>query len=157
LWRRHGGRQGAWQFGAAQAHPERADAPDAPGGVRRRLSVRPRCPGRLLGPELLSRCHGAPALLCPGRSGFRGRASTAAGALAKAASGTLLAWGSAPRLAGLGAFAYSPLALWDGSECAEITMVAFKDLWYRHPANNSTQYPCVAPHALTNLEGSFVP
>jgi len=35
-------------------------------------------------------------------------------------------------------------------------MVAFKDLWYRHPANNSTQYPCVAPHGLTNLEGSFV-
>jgi Type VI secretion system (T6SS), amidase effector protein 4 len=36
-------------------------------------------------------------------------------------------------------------------------MVAFKDLWYRHPANNSTQYPCLAPHALTNLEGAFVP
>jgi hypothetical protein len=36
-------------------------------------------------------------------------------------------------------------------------MVAFKDLWYRHPANNSTQYPCVAPHGLTNLEGTFVP
>ena len=28
-------------------------------------------------------------------------------------------------------------------------MVAFRDLWYRHPANNSTQYPCIAaarPH-----------
>ena len=36
-------------------------------------------------------------------------------------------------------------------------MVAFKDLWYRHPANNSTQYPCVAPHGLTNMEGLFVP
>src|SRR6202008_3513167 len=38
----------------------------------------------------------------------------------------------------------------------ETSMVAFRDLWYRHPANNSTQYPCVAPHGLTNLEGSFV-
>ena len=36
-------------------------------------------------------------------------------------------------------------------------MVAFRDLWYRHPANNSTQYPCVAPHGLTNMEGKHVP
>jgi hypothetical protein len=35
-------------------------------------------------------------------------------------------------------------------------MVAFKDLWYRHPANNSTQYPCVAPHGLTNMEGKHI-
>jgi hypothetical protein len=35
-------------------------------------------------------------------------------------------------------------------------MVAFRDLWYRHPANNSTQYPCIAPHALTNMEGKPV-
>ena len=35
-------------------------------------------------------------------------------------------------------------------------MVAFKDLWYRHRANNSTQYPCIAPHALTNMDGKFV-
>jgi hypothetical protein len=35
-------------------------------------------------------------------------------------------------------------------------MVAFKDLWYRHPANNSIQYPCVAPRTLTNLEGKTV-
>ncbi|HZT46760.1 MAG TPA: T6SS effector amidase Tae4 family protein [Hyphomicrobiaceae bacterium] len=35
-------------------------------------------------------------------------------------------------------------------------MVAFKDLWYRHPANNSTQYPCIAPHTLTNMEGKVV-
>jgi len=35
-------------------------------------------------------------------------------------------------------------------------VVAFKDLWYRHPANNSIQYPCVAPYGLTNLEGKPV-
>ena len=36
-------------------------------------------------------------------------------------------------------------------------MVAFRDLWYRHPANNSTQYPCIAPHGLTNMEGKAIP
>ncbi len=35
-------------------------------------------------------------------------------------------------------------------------MVAFRDLWYRHPANNSTTYPCVAPFGLTNMEGQPV-
>ena len=35
-------------------------------------------------------------------------------------------------------------------------MVAFKDLWYRHPANNSTTYPCVAPFGLTNMEGQSI-
>jgi hypothetical protein len=35
-------------------------------------------------------------------------------------------------------------------------MVAFRDLWYRHPANNSTTYPCVAPYGLTNMEGTSV-
>src|ERR1700741_3429909 len=35
----------------------------------------------------------------------------------------------------------------------ETSMVAFRDLWYRHPANNSTQYPCIAPRALTSMEG----
>ena len=35
-------------------------------------------------------------------------------------------------------------------------MVAFRDLWYRHPANNSTQYPCIAPHGLTNMEGTHI-
>jgi hypothetical protein len=35
-------------------------------------------------------------------------------------------------------------------------MVAFKDLWYRHPANNSTQYPCIAPRALTSMEGKHI-
>jgi type VI secretion system (T6SS) effector Tae4 (amidase) len=35
-------------------------------------------------------------------------------------------------------------------------MVAFKDLWYRHPANNSIQYPCIAPHSLTSMEGKHV-
>jgi hypothetical protein len=35
-------------------------------------------------------------------------------------------------------------------------MVAFKDLWYRHPANNSTQYPCIAPRTLTNMEGKQI-
>ena len=35
-------------------------------------------------------------------------------------------------------------------------MVAFKDLWYRHPANNSTQYPCIAPYGLTNMEGKQI-
>jgi hypothetical protein len=28
-------------------------------------------------------------------------------------------------------------------------MVQFRDLWYRHPANNATQYPCIAPRAMT--------
>lgn len=36
-------------------------------------------------------------------------------------------------------------------------MVAFKDLWYRHPANNSLSQPCVAPQGLTNMEGKFIP
>ena len=35
-------------------------------------------------------------------------------------------------------------------------MVAFRDLWYRHPANNSTQYPCIAPYGLTNMEGKHI-
>jgi hypothetical protein len=35
-------------------------------------------------------------------------------------------------------------------------MVAFADLWYRHPANNATQYPCIAPRALSNLEGKAI-
>ena len=35
-------------------------------------------------------------------------------------------------------------------------MVAFRDLWYRHPANNSTTYPCIAPYGLTNMEGSSI-
>src|SRR5262245_60899448 len=36
-------------------------------------------------------------------------------------------------------------------------MVFFRDLWYRHPANNSLQYPCIAPHSLTNIEGNHIP
>ena len=35
-------------------------------------------------------------------------------------------------------------------------MVAFKGLW-RRPANKSTPYPCLAPQASNNLEGTFVP
>ncbi len=35
-------------------------------------------------------------------------------------------------------------------------MVAFRDLWYRHPANNALSTPCVAPHDLTNLEGKQI-
>ncbi len=35
-------------------------------------------------------------------------------------------------------------------------MVAFKDLWYRHPANNSISTPCVAPYGLTNMEGKHI-
>jgi hypothetical protein len=30
-------------------------------------------------------------------------------------------------------------------------MVQFSDLWYRHPANLATSYPCIAPQSLTNL------
>jgi Type VI secretion system (T6SS), amidase effector protein 4 len=30
-------------------------------------------------------------------------------------------------------------------------MVQFTDLWYRHPANLATQYPCIAPHELTGF------
>jgi hypothetical protein len=35
-------------------------------------------------------------------------------------------------------------------------VVAFKDLWFRHPANNAVQYPCIAPYALTNMEGKGI-
>jgi hypothetical protein len=35
-------------------------------------------------------------------------------------------------------------------------MVAFRELWYRHPANNSLSQPCVAPHGLTNMEGKYI-
>ena len=35
-------------------------------------------------------------------------------------------------------------------------MVAFKDLWYGHPVNDSVQYPCIAPKDLTNLEGKAI-
>jgi hypothetical protein len=35
-------------------------------------------------------------------------------------------------------------------------MVTFSDLWYRHPANLATQYPCIAPRALTNLAGERI-
>ncbi len=34
-------------------------------------------------------------------------------------------------------------------------MVHFNDLWYRHPANNATQYPCIAPRDLTSFEGAI--
>ena len=51
--------QGARQPGAAQAHPQRADQADEGGRLRRRLRLRPRRAGGLLGPELLPRRHGA--------------------------------------------------------------------------------------------------
>jgi hypothetical protein len=35
-------------------------------------------------------------------------------------------------------------------------MTKFDDLWYRHPANLATQYPCIAPNDLTNLEGNKI-
>jgi hypothetical protein len=35
-------------------------------------------------------------------------------------------------------------------------MVQFSDLWYRHPANNATTYPCIAPAALTSLESQQI-
>jgi Type VI secretion system (T6SS), amidase effector protein 4 len=35
-------------------------------------------------------------------------------------------------------------------------MLRFDTLWYRHPANNATQYPCIAPTNLTNLEGKAI-
>jgi len=35
-------------------------------------------------------------------------------------------------------------------------MVAFRDLWIGHPINESVQSPCIAPHDLTNLEGTAV-
>jgi hypothetical protein len=42
------------------------------------------------------------------------------------------------------------------SQSVEPNMVQFNDLWYRHPANLATQYPCVAPHTLNNLEGKSI-
>ena len=35
-------------------------------------------------------------------------------------------------------------------------MVAFRDLWIGHPINESVQSPCIAPHDLTNLEGTAI-
>lgn len=35
-------------------------------------------------------------------------------------------------------------------------MVVFADMWYRHPANNATTYPCIAPRTLVNLEGKSI-
>lgn len=35
-------------------------------------------------------------------------------------------------------------------------MVQFSDLWYRHPANLATTYPCIAPQTLVNLEGKGI-
>ncbi len=36
-------------------------------------------------------------------------------------------------------------------------MVKFVDLWRGHPINESVSTPCIAPHALTNMEGDHVP
>jgi Type VI secretion system (T6SS), amidase effector protein 4 len=33
-------------------------------------------------------------------------------------------------------------------------MVQFADLWYRHPANLATQYPCIAPQATKDVSGT---
>ena len=35
-------------------------------------------------------------------------------------------------------------------------MVAFRDLWFGHPINESVQLPCIAPRDLTNLEGKTI-
>ncbi|MCL4768597.1 MAG: hypothetical protein KJZ80_20465 [Hyphomicrobiaceae bacterium] len=35
-------------------------------------------------------------------------------------------------------------------------MVEFRNLWIGHPINESVQTPCIAPHDLTNLEGTAV-
>ena len=35
-------------------------------------------------------------------------------------------------------------------------MVAFNDLWFGHPINESVQLPCVAPREMKNLEGSII-
>jgi hypothetical protein len=35
-------------------------------------------------------------------------------------------------------------------------MLQFKDLWFRHPANEAVTYPCVAQQALTSLEGKEI-
>lgn len=35
-------------------------------------------------------------------------------------------------------------------------MVQFSDLWYRHPANLATTYPCIAPNTLMSLEGKAI-
>lgn len=35
-------------------------------------------------------------------------------------------------------------------------MVKFIDLWRGHPINESVTTPCIAPHNLTNMEGSHV-
>src|SRR5690606_20056637 len=36
------------------------------------------------------------------------------------------------------------------------SMVQFSDLWYRHPANLATTYPCIAPRTLVSLEGKGI-
>lgn len=35
-------------------------------------------------------------------------------------------------------------------------MVAFKDVWFGHPINESVQYPCIAPRTMTNVEGRLI-
>jgi hypothetical protein len=35
-------------------------------------------------------------------------------------------------------------------------MLRFDAIWFRHPANNATQYPCIAPRELVNLEGRTI-
>lgn len=35
-------------------------------------------------------------------------------------------------------------------------MIAFRELWYRHPANNALSQPCVASRTLVNMEGKTI-
>ncbi len=35
-------------------------------------------------------------------------------------------------------------------------MVAFRDLWFGHPINESVSTPCIAPDTLTNFEGRII-
>src|SRR5690606_12831764 len=70
---------------AAGAYPERPDAVDEGPRLRFRLRLRPRRRRRLLRPELLSRRHGAAALLQPGRARLRTRGAQAPGVFRAAA------------------------------------------------------------------------
>jgi hypothetical protein len=53
------------------------------------------------------------------------------------------------------ALTYTAFRTWQN--LARALMVAFRDLWYRHPANNSLQYPCIASRTLTSEGKTILP
>jgi putative ATPase len=73
--------------GAAQDDPQRAHQADETGRLRRRLRLRPRRTGRVLGAELLAGKGGAAQVVRAGGAGVRARGEEAAGVLGAVAGG----------------------------------------------------------------------